>query len=50
MSGAKVPEIFRVRSNLLVFAQGIPGCLPWGVLNTYLNDFLAQVMLTLLAH
>lgn len=22
--------------------QGAPGCLPWGVVNTYLNDFLAE--------
>jgi hypothetical protein len=27
---------------LLLFIQGAPGCIPWGIINTYLNDFLAQ--------
>lgn len=26
----------------LSFLQGPPGCLPWGIVNTYLNDFLAE--------
>ncbi|CAM9283181.1 unnamed protein product, partial [Phaeothamnion confervicola] len=29
-------------SVLLVFAQGIPGCVPWGVVGTYMNDFLQR--------
>ena len=27
---------------LLTFLQGAPGCLPWGIVNSFLNDFLAQ--------
>ena len=39
---AKVRHIFRIRTNLLAFAQGIPGCIPWGVMNTYFADYMAQ--------
>ena len=38
----KVRNIFRIRTNLLCFAQGIPGCVPWGVMNTFFADYLAQ--------
>lgn len=34
-----VQEIFRVKTNLLVFAQSIPGCVPWGLLFTYVVDY-----------
>lgn len=34
--------IFRVRTNVLVFLQGIPGTVPWGVFFVFLNDFYAQ--------
>lgn len=27
---------------LLALFQGAPGCIPWGIVNTYLNDFLSQ--------
>ena len=27
---------------LLCYAQGLPGCVPWGVLNSYFSDYLAQ--------
>ena len=27
---------------LLTFLQGAPGCLPWGIVNSFLNDFLAE--------
>lgn len=27
---------------MLVFCQAIPGCVPWGVMNTYFNDYMAQ--------
>jgi len=23
--------------------QGLPGCLPWGMILTFMNDYLAQV-------
>jgi predicted MFS family arabinose efflux permease len=27
---------------VLMLMQGAPGCLPWGVINSYLNDFLSE--------
>ncbi len=35
-------SIFRIKTNVLVLLQGIPGCIPWGVFFIYLNDFYAQ--------
>ncbi len=35
-------SIFRIKTNLLVLVQGIPGCIPWGVFFIYLNDFYSQ--------
>ena len=35
-------NLFKIKTNLLIFIQGIPGCIPWGVFFIYLNDFLAQ--------
>ena len=34
--------LLQVRTNMFVFIQGLFGCLPWGVLLTYLTDYLAQ--------
>ncbi|MCS6984666.1 MAG: MFS transporter [Leptospiraceae bacterium] len=34
-----VRSIFSVKTNLLVFAQSIPGCVPWGLLFTYVVDY-----------
>ena len=34
--------LLKVPTNLFVFIQGLFGCLPWGVLLTYLTDYLAQ--------
>ncbi len=39
---ARYRELFRNKTNLLVFLQGIPGTVPWGVFFVYLNDFYAQ--------
>ena len=38
----KAAGLARTRSNLAVVLQGLPGSLPWGVLVTFLNDFLSQ--------
>ncbi|KAK9838287.1 hypothetical protein WJX81_002411 [Elliptochloris bilobata] len=38
----KAAALGRTRSNLAVVLQGLPGSLPWGVLITFLNDFLSQ--------
>ena len=35
-------RIFQIKSNVLLFAQCIPGSVPWGVLFVFMNDFLAQ--------
>ncbi len=35
-------ELFKVKSNILAFLQGIPGTVPWGVFFIYLNDFYSQ--------
>ena len=42
ISWAKVGRLVRIPTNILVISQGLPGCLPWGMLLTFLNDYLAQ--------
>jgi MFS family permease len=34
-------ELLRIPTVLLVLLQGAPGCIPWGIINTYLNDYLS---------
>lgn len=36
----KAKAMFGVRSNQLAFAQGLPGCVPWGVINTFFTGAL----------
>lgn len=38
----KLGLLARSRSTLGAVLQGMPGSLPWGVLLTFLNDFLSQ--------
>ncbi len=38
----KYRELFKIKTNLLVFLQGVPGTVPWGVFFIYLNDFYSQ--------
>jgi predicted MFS family arabinose efflux permease len=35
-------SLFSTPTVVFLLLQGAPGCLPWGIINTYLNDFLAQ--------
>lgn len=35
-------SLFKIKTNILVFLQGIPGTVPWGVFFIFLNDFYAQ--------
>ncbi len=35
-------SIFKIKTNLIVLLQGVPGCVPWGVLFIFLNDFYSQ--------
>jgi len=37
----KVRAVFSVRTNVLCIAQGLAGCLPDGIVNTYMVDFFA---------
>ena len=32
-------DLFKIKSNIMVFVQGIPGTVPWGVFFIFLNDF-----------
>lgn len=38
----KAKEIFSLKTNLLAFAQGVFGCVPWGVLPAWLITFLTE--------
>jgi MFS family permease len=35
-------ELLSTPTVILALLQGAPGCVPWGIVNTYLNDFLSQ--------
>ena len=39
---AEFRNLLRTPTVLLCFLQGGPGCVPWGIVNSFLNDFLAQ--------
>ena len=38
---SKFSSLLATPTLLLALFQGAPGCIPWGIVNTYLNDFLA---------
>ena len=40
-----VKELFKTRTNIFVFLQGIPGCVPWGVFFVFLVDYYEQTYL-----
>lgn len=40
-----VKELIRTRTNVFVFLQGIPGCVPWGVFFVFLVDYYEQAYL-----
>mmetsp|Transcript_22623 Transcript_22623/g.36029 ORF Transcript_22623/g.36029 Transcript_22623/m.36029 type:complete len:576 (-) Transcript_22623:1368-3095(-) len=35
-------QLMKTPSVILIFLQGIPGSLPWGIFNMYLSDYLTQ--------
>mmetsp|Transcript_1099 Transcript_1099/g.3271 ORF Transcript_1099/g.3271 Transcript_1099/m.3271 type:complete len:460 (+) Transcript_1099:370-1749(+) len=39
-AGRDLFQLFTTPTVLLVFLQGIPGCVPWSIIGTYLNDFV----------
>jgi predicted MFS family arabinose efflux permease len=42
LSWDKMIGLLAIKTNLYAIGQGLPGCLPWGMLLTFLNDYLAQ--------
>jgi predicted MFS family arabinose efflux permease len=38
----KVTRLFSTCSALIIFIQGLPGCLPWGMIFVFLNDYLSE--------
>jgi predicted MFS family arabinose efflux permease len=39
--GVTFVSLLSTSTLILSLLQGAPGCVPWGIVNTYLNDFLA---------
>lgn len=39
---SKVLKLLQTPTVLLIFVQGFPGCLPWGMIIVFLNDFLSN--------
>jgi len=37
-----LPQLLRIRTNLLILLQAVPGTVPWGVFFVYLNDYYAH--------
>lgn len=35
-------ELLTSKTVLLTLFQGAPGCIPWGIVNTFLNDYLSE--------
>jgi len=38
----KILKLLRTKSVLLIYSQGLPGCLPWGMIYVFLNNFLSE--------
>lgn len=39
---SQLPLILRTKTNLFILLQAVPGCVPWGVLMVYLNDYYSH--------
>lgn len=37
----KIKALFLIKTVDLVFLQGFPGCLPWGMISVFLNDYFS---------
>lgn len=35
-------ELLTSKTVILTLLQGAPGCIPWGIVNTFLNDYLSE--------
>lgn len=42
MSWRRLRRLLSTPTNLLVILQGLFGCLPWGMILVFLNDYLSQ--------
>jgi len=38
---SKLARLFQTISAVIIFIQGFPGCLPWGMIYVFLNNFLS---------
>lgn len=38
----RICAALKIRSNMLLFLQGLPGCIPWGVVTAFANSFLSE--------
>lgn len=38
----KVVQLFSTPSVIIIFVQGFPGCIPWGMIFVFLNDYLSE--------
>lgn len=39
---SKVLRLFQTGSAVIIFIQGFPGCLPWGMIYVFLNDYFSS--------
>ena len=37
-----IKALLQTRSFILLLCQGVVGCIPWGIVNTYLNDYFSE--------
>ena len=33
-------DLFKIKTNILLFLQGVPGCVPWGIIFAFMTDYL----------
>jgi hypothetical protein len=36
----KMKDLFKIKTNILLFLQGVPGCVPWGIIFAFMTDYL----------
>jgi predicted MFS family arabinose efflux permease len=39
---SKVWELLSTKSVLIIYTQGIPGCIPWSIITVFLSDYLSS--------
>ena len=38
----RIVALFRTPTVVLIYLQGIPGCIPWGVISVFLTDYISE--------